>query len=87
MMRKFRFLIAAIVVATVVAPLRPADLAAAAGARTPSALLRCVQDRYGSLRDLSATFSQESLVASLWRSSTRNGLPSAMAASVCQYWS
>jgi len=44
-----------------------------ARAETPSALLRCVQDRYGALRDLSATFAQESRVASLGRTRTRAG--------------
>jgi len=44
-----------------------------ARAETPSALLRCVQDRYGVLRDLSAAFAQESRVASLGRTRTRAG--------------
>ncbi|MHB8834346.1 MAG: LolA family protein [Candidatus Methylomirabilia bacterium] len=48
----------------------PAELARA---ETPSALLRCVQDRYGALRDLSATFVQESRVASLGRTRIRAG--------------
>jgi outer membrane lipoprotein carrier protein len=50
-----------------------AVLAGSARAETPSALLRCVQDRYGALRDLSATFAQESRVASLGRTRTRAG--------------
>ena len=53
--------------------LRWARLAATARAETPSALLRCVQDRYGALRDLSAAFTQESRVASLGRTRTRAG--------------
>jgi len=48
-------------------------MAETARAETPSALLRCVQDRYGALRDLSATFAQESRVASLGRTRTRAG--------------
>ena len=44
-----------------------------ARAETPSALSRCVQDRYGALRDLSAAFVQESRVASLGRTRTRAG--------------
>jgi outer membrane lipoprotein carrier protein len=44
-----------------------------ARAEVPSVLLRCVQDRYGALRDLSATFAQESRVASLGRTRTRSG--------------
>jgi outer membrane lipoprotein carrier protein len=48
-------------------------VAATARAETPSALLRCVQERYGALRDLSATFAQESRVASLGRTRTRAG--------------
>ena len=54
--------------------------AAALGARAeparaaaPSALLSCVQARYGALRDLTAAFSQESRVASLGRTRTRAG--------------
>ena len=48
-------------------------MAETARAETPSALLRCVQERYGSLRDLSATFAQESKVSSLGRTRTRSG--------------
>jgi outer membrane lipoprotein carrier protein len=50
-------------------------LAAATPARaeSPGALLRCVQARYGALSDLSATFVQESRVASLGRPRTRAG--------------
>jgi outer membrane lipoprotein carrier protein len=44
-----------------------------ARAETPSALLRCVQSRYGALRDLTATFTQESRVASLGRARSRAG--------------
>jgi len=44
-----------------------------ARAESPGALLRCVQARYGALRDLSATFAQESRVASLGRPRTRAG--------------
>ena len=47
--------------------------AATARAETPSALLRCVQTRYGALRDLTASFTQESRVASLGRARTRAG--------------
>jgi len=38
-----------------------------------AALLRCVQTRYGALRDLTAAFAQESRVASLGRTRTRAG--------------
>jgi outer membrane lipoprotein carrier protein len=48
-------------------------LAGVARAETPSALLRCVQTRYGALRDLTAAFTQESRVASLGRNRTRAG--------------
>jgi chaperone LolA len=50
-------------------------LAAAGTARgeSPGALLRCVQGRYGALRDLSAAFVQESRVASLGRPRSRVG--------------
>jgi chaperone LolA len=44
-----------------------------AAAESPGALLRCVQARYGALRDLSATFVQESRVASLGRPRARAG--------------
>jgi outer membrane lipoprotein carrier protein len=44
-----------------------------ARAQAPSALLRCVQDRYGSKRDLTAAFAQESRVSSLGRPRTRSG--------------
>lgn len=47
--------------------------AVAARAESPGALLRCVQARYGALRDLSAGFVQESRVASLGRPRTRAG--------------
>ena len=50
-----------------------ATLAGSARAATPAALLRCVQDRYGALRDLTAAFTQESRVASLGRTRTRAG--------------
>jgi len=50
-----------------------AALPGPARAETPAALLRCVQDRYGSLRDLAAGFVQESRVASLGRSRSRSG--------------
>jgi outer membrane lipoprotein carrier protein len=38
-----------------------------------AALLRCVQDRYGGLRDLTANFAQESRLASLGRPRARAG--------------
>lgn len=44
-----------------------------ARAETPSVVLRCVQERYGALRDLTAAFSQESRVASLGRNRKRAG--------------
>ncbi|HEY5999415.1 MAG TPA: outer membrane lipoprotein carrier protein LolA [bacterium] len=47
--------------------------AAPAAAESPGALLRCVQGRYGALRDLTANFAQESRVASLARPRTRTG--------------
>jgi outer membrane lipoprotein carrier protein len=47
--------------------------AAPARAESPGALLRCLQARYAALRDLSATFAQESRVASLGRPRTRAG--------------
>jgi outer membrane lipoprotein carrier protein len=49
--------------------------AAAGSARTwsPSVLLRCVQERYGGVRDLTAAFAQESRVSSLGRPRTRAG--------------
>jgi outer membrane lipoprotein carrier protein len=58
--------------AVVIALVSPAP-AETAGAQTPTALLRCVQARYGALRDLSATFTQESRLASLGRSRARAG--------------
>ena len=51
----------------------PAAAAAPAAPPTTSELLRCVQARYGSLRDLSARFEQESRVATLGRPRTRAG--------------
>ncbi len=48
-------------------------LAVPARAEDPAALLRCVQTRYGALRDLTAAFAQESRVASLGRTRTRGG--------------
>lgn len=45
----------------------------AAAGLAPASLLRCVQERYGGLRDLTAFFSQESRVASLGRPRTRAG--------------
>jgi len=51
----------------------PGATAVTARAETPAVLLRCVQARYGSLRDLTATFSQESRVASLGRTRNRAG--------------
>jgi len=51
----------------------PAAVAEIGGARTPSALLRCVQARYGGLRDLTAAFAQESRVVSLGRNRNRTG--------------
>lgn len=44
-----------------------------ARAETPSVLLRCVQARYGAVRDLAAAFTQESRVASLGRPRSRSG--------------
>jgi outer membrane lipoprotein carrier protein len=44
-----------------------------AAAERPGPLLRCVQERYGALRDLSASFAQESRVASLGRPRSRTG--------------
>ena len=44
-----------------------------ARAQAPSALLSCVQNRYGAKRDLTAAFAQESRVASLGRPRTRSG--------------
>jgi chaperone LolA len=58
---------AAVVLAAVPVPAVPAR------AQTPTALLRCVQDRYGTKRDLTAAFSQESRVSSLGRPRTRAG--------------
>jgi outer membrane lipoprotein carrier protein len=58
------------------AALFSAALATAAGpvrAESPAALLRCVQERYGALKDLQADFTQESRVASLGRPRTRAG--------------
>jgi len=48
-------------------------MAEPARAETPSAVLRCVQERYGAFRDLSAAFAQESRVASLGRTRARAG--------------
>jgi outer membrane lipoprotein carrier protein len=48
-------------------------LPAPAGAQAPSVLLRCVQNRYGVLRDLTSSFNQESRVSSLGRPRTRSG--------------
>jgi outer membrane lipoprotein carrier protein len=48
-------------------------LAGAARAETPATLVRCVQARYGPLRDLTAAFAQESRVASLGRARARAG--------------
>jgi outer membrane lipoprotein carrier protein len=50
-----------------------------ARAESPGALLCCVQERYGALRDLSASFAQESRVVSLGRPRTRSGTLSFMA--------
>jgi chaperone LolA len=58
----------------VLALLAAASPAVAGAAQTPVAgLLRCVQSRYGALRDLTAAFAQESRVASLGRTRTRAG--------------
>ncbi len=46
---------------------------ATGGAQSTSGLLRCVQARYGGLRDLTAAFAQESRVASLGRTRNRAG--------------
>jgi len=48
-------------------------LASPARAAGPAPLLRCVQQRYAALRDLSADFAQESRVASLGRPRSRAG--------------
>lgn len=66
-----RFVRAVGAAAVVVAAL--AAFAGSARAETPAAMLRCVQERYGALRDLSAEFAQESRVASLGRPRTRAG--------------
>jgi len=50
-----------------------AMLGSPAWAENPTALLRCVQERYGALKDLKADFTQESRLASLGRSRTRAG--------------
>ncbi len=50
-----------------------AVFAGTARAETPSEVLRCVQARYGGLRDLTAAFTQESRVASLGRARSRAG--------------
>jgi len=61
------------VVASAVLLAALAPFAGDARAETPTGLLRCVQTRYGAVRDLTATFAQESRVASLGRSRTRAG--------------
>jgi outer membrane lipoprotein carrier protein len=48
-------------------------VAGSARAQAPSTLLRCVQDRYGATRDLTAAFAQESRVSSLGRPRARTG--------------
>ncbi|HWR98443.1 MAG TPA: outer membrane lipoprotein carrier protein LolA [Candidatus Methanoperedens sp.] len=58
---------AALALATLASGARPAL------AESPAALLRCVQARYGALRDLAATFVQESRVVSLGRPRSRAG--------------
>ena len=64
----------AAVLAAIVVLSAPLPATAETGvARTPTDLLRCVQARYGSLRDLSAAFAQESRVASLGRNRSRSG--------------
>ena len=68
----WRSVLAACAALVVLAGARAAS-AETAGAFSPSALLRCVQDRYGALRDLTAAFSQESRVASLGRTRVRAG--------------
>jgi len=61
--------IAVVVLAGVLGP-----MAETARAQAPvAALLRCVQARYGALRDLTAAFAQESRVASLGRTRARTG--------------
>lgn len=66
------FSAACIALVVLAAPL--GALAATARAEAPvAALLRCVQTRYGALRDLTAAFAQESRVASLGRTRTRAG--------------
>jgi outer membrane lipoprotein carrier protein len=67
-----RSLPAACIALVALAAALPAS-AATGGTQTPAALLRCVQDRYGALRDLTAAFTQESRVASLGRARTRAG--------------
>jgi chaperone LolA len=67
-----RCVAAACVALVVLAGALPAG-AETAAAQTPTYLLRCVQSRYGALRDLTAAFAQESRVASLGRTRTRAG--------------
>jgi len=68
-----RFIPAACIVCAVFAPAAGAGAEAGRAAAPVAELLRCVQARYGSLRDLQADFSQESRVASLGRPRTRAG--------------
>ena len=65
--RRWARCVAALALAALAAGARPAR------AESPAALLRCVQARYGALPGLSATFAQESRVASLGRPRTRSG--------------
>jgi outer membrane lipoprotein carrier protein len=67
--RRARSVLPALAVLLAAAP------AAAGPARTssPSALLRCVQERYGGVRDLTAAFAQESRLSSLGRPRARAG--------------
>jgi outer membrane lipoprotein carrier protein len=67
--RRARAAVLALVVVLAAMPVAPVP----ARAQAPSALLRCVQDRYGSKRDLTAAFAQESRVSSLGRPRTRSG--------------
>jgi outer membrane lipoprotein carrier protein len=71
-MRALHHSLAGILAAAVVCG---APHARAAGAQPlrPAGLLQCVQERYGALRDLTATFAQESRVASLGRPRSRAG--------------
>lgn len=69
-----RLLAAGVAVAVALsAPVPAASAVAAERGRTPAAVLRCVQERYGALRDLTASFAQQSQVVSLGRPRARSG--------------